>query len=134
MLLLKITEANWNRLSPGSWEKTKWKINSNGAYSIAISFYGDRPGDQPTAFSGRISAERLEKLKTALKAPWSDEPGQTDGNPWEFKAYKNGTVDKYRELGYIRGIDALETIVELLPRDYDVDMVDEELVIDELLL
>ena len=128
MLLLKATEANWNRLSPGSWEKTKWKINDNGAYSISLNFTN---GIQSASYTGRLTLETLEKLKSVLAVPWNTEDkAETDGNPWEFKVYRYGAVSKYRDLSYIRGVEALEAIVALLPRDYDEEMVEDELEIE----
>ena len=46
---------------------------------------------------------------------WSDKTTDAcDGTAWEFKMYKNGTLVRHRELGYIYDIEPYEKMAAIL--------------------
>jgi len=130
MLLLKASEVNWERLSPGSWEKTKWKINDTGAYSFTVSFHPGGPNLPSSTVTGRLSPEELQRLRAALAEDWPDQAGEADGNPWEFKMYNASGVVKHRDLGYIGGLEIFCRIASALPSDDTEEVTMEDLEIN----
>ena len=67
---------------------------------------------------GALSGQQLTQLTELLDQPWSTEQTDAcDGTAWEFKMYENGEVTKYRDLGYIYGIEPYESISKLLMED-----------------
>ena len=118
MLLLKVTEINWGMIGPGDWEKRSWKINTDGTYRLKTTYRSvdaDDPDTPETEEEGALYDEQLEVLNECIEEYWSDEAADAcDGSAWEFKLYRDGTVVRHREPGYIYGIEPFESIAGLL--------------------
>ena len=122
MIILKATEKNWGLVGPGAWEKRSWKINDDGWYQYKETYRtGDLdefPAIPEMVTEGTLSADQLNRLKTALAQDWTNEKTKAcDGVAWEFKLYENGEIVKHRDLGYIYGIEPYETIAAVLSEE-----------------
>ena len=119
MLLLKAEEHNWGLVGPGSWEKTKWKVEDTGWYQYSKSY---RSGDDGIAEIPRLTVEgqlpsgQMEILRDLLNQNWTPEKAAETSHDtaWEFKMYENDTVIKHRLLDYIDGVEPFEAMAALL--------------------
>ena len=88
MLLLKANERNWGLVSPGSWEKRSWKINTDGWYQYKESYRSGSPEitEIPDVVEeGALSSVQLSRIQEALEMDWTDEAADaSDGTAWEF--------------------------------------------------
>ena len=117
MLLLKATERNWGLIGPGDWEKRTWKINTDGTYQRKTTYRPVDPEDLvlEETEEGALYDEQLEILNECIEEYWTNETADAaDGNAWEFKLYRDGTVVRQRELGYIDGIEPYVSIAAML--------------------
>ena len=119
-MILKVTAENWGLSGPGDWERSTWKINRDGTYTLKKR-YRPLDGDPDTpemVTEGALDAEQMEILKECIDEYWSNENADAcDGTAWEFKLYENGTVIRHRDMGYIYGIEPFESIAALLDED-----------------
>ena len=122
MIILKATEKNWGLVGPGAWEKRSWKINDDGWYQYKETYRTGDPDEFPAipemVTEGTLSADQLNRLKTAVAQDWTNEKTKAcDGVAWEFKLYENDQIVKHRDLGYIYGIEPFETIAAVLSEE-----------------
>lgn len=139
-ILLKAVEHNWGLIGPGDWSKVTWRIFFDGFYEIVSTFiptlettdlsqHMERRG-RPTSIkkkdTGTMGQEPLSRLQVAIKRdPWRDSSiniWACDGTAWEIESYhEDGSIEKSSgKIDYIYGNEALETIVDLLPRDGNI--------------
>ncbi len=117
MLLLKATERNWGLIGPGDWEKRTWKIHTDGTYQRKTTYRPVDPDDLvlEETEEGALYEEQMEVLNECVEEYWTAEAADgCDGNAWEFKLYRDGTVIRQRELGYIDGIEPYASIAAML--------------------
>ena len=110
-LLLKAEEHNWGLMHRGDWDKTVWRIYSDGSYVITKSF---SPSDRSVpakslSTEGNLTDTKFQELKLLLEAEWSTEEHKCcDGVAWRLTMYDRGTVIKQRPFGYIYDIEPYE--------------------------
>ena len=116
-MILKVIAENWGLSGPGDWERSTWKINRDGTYTMKKRYRpldGDSE-DSEKVTEGALDAEQMEILKECIDEFWSNEKADAcDGTGWEFKLYESGTVIRHREMGYIDGVEPFESIAALL--------------------
>ena len=116
MIILKATEVIWNLISPGDWEKRKWKVEDTGWYSYITTYRAndDLFDVEPVTVEGSLQVPQMDKLKKLLTVEWAEETGENDGTAWEFKAYENGECVKHRDTSPVAGVEPFEDIVSIL--------------------
>jgi hypothetical protein len=118
-LLLKVVNYNWSLKGPGSWDKTIWKINSDGSY-IRTDKY--RPEDNNRARykrkKGQMRQSEIGELIKIINSPLPDTHADgCDGDAWEIIVYsRDGEIIQAVDCGYVFGVDILERLLELIPQ------------------
>ena len=116
-LFLKAEEHNWGLMRRGDWDKTIWKIYSDGSYAIKESFSHSDCDVSAKSFTseGELTDIEFQELKFLLEMEWSAEERKCyDGVAWRLTMYDRGTIVKQRPLGYIYGIKPYEDITRML--------------------
>lgn len=140
-LMLKAVVHNWGLKGSGDWSKIEWRIFYDGSYEVIKVFAPSHaaynvflegnvrtnvrtePEEEKT--TGVMAYEAFIKLEEAIKCkPWGGPSlcaDGCDGDAWEIESYReDGSVENTSgKPGYIYGQRVLETIVSLLPRDYN---------------
>ena len=116
-LLLKAEKHNWGLMRHGDWDKTIWRIYSNGSYSIEESFRPSERDVPAKSFTteGKLTDIEFQELKIILDMEWSTEEHRCcDGVAWKLTMYDRGTIMKQRPLGYIYDTKPYEDITHIL--------------------
>lgn len=126
-LILKIVDNDWGLKTIYTWSTKTWCI-----YSDLLVDYEVRNGEGKTkSYSHNINEEELKQIikNIDLAKPDNREVQACDGEAWEFVQYENDNIVWERKLGYIYGIEPLETICDMLRNlvkdDSDVFIADE---------
>lgn len=126
-LILKIIDNDWGLKTFYTWSTKTW-----GIYSDLSVDYEVRNGEDKTkSYSHNINEKELKQIIKNIDLAKSDnrEVQAFDGEAWEFVQYENDNIVWERKLGYIYGIEPLETICDMLRNlvkdDSDVFIADE---------
>lgn len=126
-IILKIVDNDWGLKTIYTWSTKTWCI-----YSDLSVDYEVRNGEGKTkSYSHNINEEELKQIikNIDLAKPDNREVQACDGEAWEFVQYENDNIVWERKLGYIYGIEPLETICDMLRNlvkdDSDVFIADE---------
>lgn len=126
-LIFKIEDNDWGLKTIYTWSTKTWCI-----YSDLSVDYEVRNGEgKIKSYSHNITDEDLKQILQNIELAKSDnrEVQAFDGEAWEFVQYENGNIVWQRKLGYIYGIEPLETICDMLrnlvKNDSDVFILDE---------
>ena len=99
------------------WDKTIWRIYSDGSYAIKESFSPSERGVPAKILTtdGKLTDVEFQELKLLLSMEWSAEEHKCcDGVAWKLTMYDRGTVIKQRPLGYVYDIKPYEEITHIL--------------------
>ena len=126
-LIFKIEDNDWGLKTIYTWSTKTWCI-----YSDLSVDYEIRNGEgKIKSYSHNITDEDLKQILQNIELAKSDnrEVQACDGEAWEFIQYENDNVVWQRKLGYIYGIEPLETICDMLrnlvKNDSDIFIADE---------
>ena len=111
-LILKIVDNDWGLKTIYTWSTKTWYI-----YSDLSVDYEVRNGEAKTkSYSHDINEEELNQIIKNINLAKSDncEVQAFDGETWKFVQYENDNIVWERKLGYIYGIEPLETICDML--------------------
>lgn len=126
-LILKIVDNDWGLKTIYTWSTKTWCIYSD----LSVDYEVRNGEDKTKSYSHNINEEELKQIikNIDLAKPYSREVQACDGEAWEFVQYENDNIVWERKLGYIYGIEPLETICDMLRNlvkdDSDVFIADE---------
>lgn len=126
-LILKIVDNDWGLKTIYTWSTKTWCIYSN----LSVDYEVRNGEDKTKSYSHNINEEELKQIIKNIDLAKSDncEVQAFDGEAWEFVQYENDNIVWERKLGYIYGIEPLETICDMLRNlvkdDSDVFIADE---------
>lgn len=126
-LILKIVDNDWGLKTIYTWSTKTWCIYSD----LSVDYEVRNGEDKTKAYSHNINEEELKQIIKNIDLAKSDnrEVQAFDGEAWEFVQYENDNIVWERKLGYIYGIEPLETICDMLRNlvkdDSDVFIADE---------
>lgn len=126
-LILKIVDNDWGLKTIYTWSTKTWCIYSD----LSVDYEVRNGEDKTKSYSHNINEEELKQIikNIDLAKPYNREVQACDGEVWEFVQYENDNIVWERKLGYIYGIEPLETICDMLRNlvkdDSDVFIADE---------
>lgn len=126
-LILKIVDNDWGLKTIYTWSTKTWCIYSD----LSVDYEVRNGEDKKNSYSHNINEEELKQIikNIDLAKPYNREVQACDGEAWEFVQYENDNIVWERKLGYIYGIEPLETICDMLRNlvkdDSDVFIADE---------
>lgn len=126
-LILKIVDNDWGLKTIYTWSTKTWCIYSD----LSVDYEVRNGEDKTKSYSHNINEEELKQIikNIDLAKPYNREVQACDGEAWEFVQYENDNIVWERKLGYIYGIEPLETICDMLRNlvkdDSDVFIADE---------
>ena len=126
-LILKIVDNDWGLKTIYTWSTKTWCIYSD----LSVDYEVRNGEDKTKSYSHNINEEELKQIIKNIDLAKSDnrEVQAFDGEAWEFVQYENDNIVWERKLGYIYGIESLETICDMLRNlvkdDSDVFITDE---------
>lgn len=126
-LILKIVDNDWGLKTIYTWSTKTWCIYSD----LSVDYEVRNGEDKTKSYSHNINEEELKQIIKNIDLAKSDnrEVQAFDGEAWEFVQYENDNIVWERKLGYIYGIEPLETICDMLRNlvkdDSDVFIADE---------
>lgn len=126
-LFLKIVDNDWGLKTIYTWSTKTWCIYSD----LSVDYEVRNGEDKTKSYSHNINEEELKQIikNIDLAKPYNREVQACDGEAWEFVQYENDNIVWERKLGYIYGIEPLETICDMLRNlvkdDSDVFIADE---------
>lgn len=126
-LILKIVDNDWRLKTIYTWSTKTWCIYSD----LSVDYEVRNGEDKTKSYSHNINEEELKQIIKNIDLAKSDnrEVQAFDGEAWEFVQYENDNIVWERKLGYIYGIESLETICDMLRNlvkdDSDVFITDE---------
>lgn len=126
-LILKIIDNDWGLKTIYTWSTKTWCIYSD----LSVDYEVRNGEDKIKSYSHNINEKELKQIIKNIDLAKSDnrEVQAFDGEAWEFVQYENDNIVWERKLGYIYGIEPLETICDMLRNlvkdDSDVFIADE---------
>lgn len=126
-LILKIIDNDWGLKTIYTWSTKTWCIYSD----LSVDYEVRNGEDKTKSYSHNINEKELKQIIKNIDLAKSDnrEVQAFDGEAWEFVQYENDNIVWERKLGYIYGIEPLETICDMLRNlvkdDSDVFIADE---------
>lgn len=126
-LILKIVDNDWGLKTIYTWSTKTWCIYSD----LSVDYEVRNGEDKTKSYSHNINEEELKQIIKNIDLAKSDnrEVQACDGEAWEFVQYENDNIVWERKLGYIYGIESLETICDMLRNlvkdDSDIFIADE---------
>lgn len=127
-LIFKIEDHDWGLKTIYTWNTKTWYIYDD----LSIKYEIINGQDKTKSYSHSISDEKLKIIIQNVELAKSDNRviDACDGEAWEFIQYEDDNVVWERKLGYIYGIDSLETVsnilLDLVKNDSDI-FIDEEM-------
>ncbi len=127
-LIFKIEDHDWGLKTIYTWNTKTWYIYND----LSIKYEIINGQDKTKSYSHSISDEKLKLIIQNIELAKSDNRvvDAFDGEAWEFIQYEDDNVVWERKLGYIYGIDSLETVsnilLDLVKNDSDI-FIDEEM-------
>ena len=134
-LMFKIENHNWGLKTIYTWNTKIWYIYDD----LSIKYEIINGQDRVKSYSHSISKEKLKLIIQNIELSKSDNRvvDACDGEAWEFIQYEDDNVVWERKLGYIYGIDSLETVsnilLDLVKNDSDI-FSDEEMEENDIVL
>lgn len=111
-IIFKIENQDCGLKTIYAWNTKTWCI-----YDDLKVYYEIRNGENKTkSYSHNINEEDLKQIIKNIELAKSDnrEVQACDGEVWKFTQFENGNIVWKRKLGYIYGIEPLETIYDIL--------------------
>ena len=121
-LMFKIEDHDWGLKTIYTWNTKIWYIYDD----LSIKYEIINGQDKVKSYSHSISEEKLKLIIQNVELSKSDNRvvDACDGEAWEFIQYEDDNVVWERKLGYIYGIDSLETVsnilLDLVKNDSDI--------------
>ena len=111
-LLLKVTREDWGMKTIYTWSTKTWYIYDD----LTVKYVIKNGQGKTKEYDHSISEEDLNTILQKIELSKNDNRivEVLDGDAWEFALYDNDDAIWYRKLGYIYGIDSLESITNIL--------------------
>ena len=111
-IILKIENHNWGLKTIYSWSEKTWCIYDD----LSVEYVVRNGEGKIKSYLHNISTEDLNQIILNIESAKFDnrEVQACDGEAWEFTQYEKDNIIWQRKLGYIYGIEPLETISNIL--------------------
>ena len=111
-LIFKIEDHDWGLKTIYTWNTKTWCIYSD----LSVDYEIKNGEDKTKSYFHNINEDKFKQIiKNIELAKFDNREVQAfDGETWKFVQYENGNIVWERKLGYIYGIEPLETICDML--------------------
>ena len=110
-VILEMRHANWGMIGPDSWKGSRFTLYDDLSVDRIDDYNSAEDNEKKSSYN--ITQEQYDDIKRNLDLAKkiTTKVEACDGESYEFIEYKDGSIVWKRDLGYIYGIEPLESIV-----------------------